>query len=141
MAKLDVVGCLPSKVLGLQRDMLEKWSGPDGDLWVERIALTLQGKNPLEAVALGPKWADEICVQARRKLKKFSDGMCKLIRFHHLGRRSFWKTPPSIICGRFSCLKRTSRNHSSTGDTLRWKHGITTTSSPAISKARPPLSF
>src|SRR3989344_9446835 len=71
MAKLDVVGCLPSKVLGLQRDMLEKWSGPDGDLWVERIALTLQGKNPLEAVALGPKWADEICVQARRKLKKF----------------------------------------------------------------------
>ena len=71
MAKLDVVGCLPSKVLGLQRDMLEKWSGPDGDLWVERIALTLQGKNPLEAVVRGPKWADEIRAQVRRKLKKF----------------------------------------------------------------------
>lgn len=71
MAKLDVVGCLPSKLLGLQKDMLEKWSGPEGDLWVERVALTLQGKNPLEAVVQGPKWADEIRAQARRKLKKF----------------------------------------------------------------------
>ncbi|OGF49334.1 hypothetical protein A3G55_01540 [Candidatus Giovannonibacteria bacterium RIFCSPLOWO2_12_FULL_44_25] len=71
MAKLDVVGCLPSKLLGLQRDMLEKWSGPDGELWVERIALTLQGKNPLEAVVKGPAWADEVVAQARRKLKKF----------------------------------------------------------------------
>lgn len=71
MARLDTVGCLPSKLLGLQRDMLEKFSGPEGDLWVERIALTLQGKNPLEAIVKGPKWVDEIVAQARRKLKKF----------------------------------------------------------------------
>ena len=71
MAKLDVVGCLPNKLLGLQRDMLEKFSGQDGDLWVERVTLTLKGQNPLEAVVRGPKWADEIIAQTRRKLKKF----------------------------------------------------------------------
>ena len=71
MAKLDVVGCLPSKLLGVQRDLNEKWSGPDGVLWLERTILMLKGENPLEAVARGPAWADEIRAQARRKLKKF----------------------------------------------------------------------
>lgn len=71
MARLDVVGCPPSKLLGVQKDWLEKVSGPDGSLWLERTTLMLQCKNPLEAVAKGPAWADEIRAQAKLKLKKF----------------------------------------------------------------------
>lgn len=69
--KLDMVGCAPSELLGVQRDLSEKWAGPDGHLWFERTKLMLQGKNPFEAVLQSSVWSDEIVSFSRRKLKKF----------------------------------------------------------------------
>ena len=74
--KLDVVGRTPNELLGVQRDILERLSGNNGDLWLDRYKRLHRGENPFaELVAQSTPaatWKDELISIARRKLKKFS---------------------------------------------------------------------
>lgn len=71
--RLDMVGRTPGEVLGVQRDMLERLSGNDGDLWLERYKRLHNGENPfVELTGEGDAWKSELVAYAKRKLKKFS---------------------------------------------------------------------
>ncbi len=70
--KLDMVERMPSDVLGVLADLLQKLSGNDGALWLERLKLFLKGENPFSTTAQTVNaWADELISGTRRKLKKF----------------------------------------------------------------------
>lgn len=74
--RLDMVGRMPSHVLGVLMDLIQKLMGNDGELWLERTKRMLRGENPFaELVAQSvpsATWKDELVAMARRKLKKFS---------------------------------------------------------------------
>jgi len=81
--KLDMVGRTPSEVLGLQRDMLERLSGNEGDLWLERYKRLHSGENPFAelvgASVPADAWKDALVATARKKLGKFSSAWAKQV--------------------------------------------------------------
>ena len=76
--RLDMAGRTPNEVFGVQRDMLERLSGNDGDLWLERYKRLHNGENPFVELtsnsAVTDGWKSELVAYAKRKLKKFSRG-------------------------------------------------------------------
>jgi hypothetical protein len=74
--RLDMVGRMPSHVLGVLMDLIQKLMGNDGELWLERTKRMLKGENPFAELvsqsAAPATWKDELVAMARRKLKKFS---------------------------------------------------------------------
>jgi len=76
--KLDMAGRTPGEVLGVQHDMLERLSGNDGALWLERYKRLHRGENPFaeltdeSPVPADDAWKTEIVAYAKRKLKNFS---------------------------------------------------------------------
>ncbi len=74
--RLDMVGRMPSELLGMQRDMLERLSGNDGDLWLERYKRVHRLENPFAELAgtavSADAWKNELVAATRKKLKKFS---------------------------------------------------------------------
>lgn len=81
--KLDMVGRTPSELLGLQRDILERLSGHDGDLWMERYKRMHRGENPFAelvgASAPADAWKDELIKATHKKLAKFSGAWAKQV--------------------------------------------------------------
>ncbi len=75
--KLDMVGRTAGEVLAVQRDMLERLSGNDGDLWLERYKSVNNGQNPFAELVPGKPvpvndiWKTELVAVAKRKLKRF----------------------------------------------------------------------
>lgn len=74
--KLDMVGRMPSHVLGIQADLIQKLAGNDGNLWLERTKRMLKGENPFAELVgqsdITSAWKAELVSMARRKLRKFS---------------------------------------------------------------------
>ena len=76
--KLDMVGRTAGELLAIQRDMLERLSGNDGDLWLERYKRLHNGENPFveltgeNSIQPSDAWKAELVAYAKRKLKKFS---------------------------------------------------------------------
>ena len=81
--RLDMAGRTPNEVFGVQRDMLERLSGNDGDLWLERYKRLHNGENPFVELtsnsAVTDGWKSELVAYAKRKLKKFSRGWAEQI--------------------------------------------------------------
>ena len=74
--KLDMVGCTPGELLDLQREILERLSGNDGNVWLGRYKRLHQWENPfaelVEASAPADAWKDELVGAMRKKLARFS---------------------------------------------------------------------